>query len=173
MRAGGLLCAFSASKHTYVTWRLSDGRLQHAWSAEKVAAEQPLVHTRMVENLVASVHLTVGAGDPPSVQMLDVLTGQGGRVPNWQAMDGEGDALCLCFDGDVIVVGFASGAVVGFDVQDGYAAWKGYHAGAVGCAAAVPNAVDGGATAAARVLTGAAVGVHHRSPPCTLPSRIS
>ena len=142
-----------------MTWKLDDGRLQHAWSAEKVAAERPLVHARMVENLVASVHLTVGEGAAPSVQILDVLTGQGGRVPHWEAMDGEGDALCLCFDGDVIVAGFASGAVVGFVVQDGYAAWKRYHAGAVGCAAVVPAAVDldGAGAAASRVLTGGAV----------------
>jgi hypothetical protein len=70
--SGGLLCGFSVTKQTFVTWQLEDGKLLHAWSAEKVAESLPLVHAAMVQNLVASVHMDFGSGNAPSVQLVRV-----------------------------------------------------------------------------------------------------
>ncbi|KAK3266766.1 hypothetical protein CYMTET_24634, partial [Cymbomonas tetramitiformis] len=52
----GLVCGFSASKQTLVVWRLEDGKLQHAWTADQVSGGRPLVHACMKGNVVASLH---------------------------------------------------------------------------------------------------------------------
>ena len=74
--SGGVLCCFSITKQTFVTWKLEDGKLLHAWSAEKVAGSLPLTHASMVENLVASVHQDVGSGKLPSVQVVRTIPPQ-------------------------------------------------------------------------------------------------
>jgi WD40 repeat protein len=67
---------------------------------------------------------------------------------NWYRY-ASGDPLCIAFDGELLAVGTSSGAVVAWNVAEGYAAWKGYHAGAVAALASVPGEparlVSGGA----------------------------
>jgi len=64
-------------------------------------------------------------------------------VRDVSVLRGEGDPLCIAFDGEVLAVGTSSGAVVAWNVAEGYAAWKGYHGGAVAAIASVPGAGAG------------------------------
>ena len=151
-----LLTAYSASKRTLVAWELDTGKLRGAFCVDGVARGSPLRLTANCGSVIACVHALVpgqkpqtGAPVEPIAALLDVRTGEGGMVRDVSALAGEGDPICVAFDGELLVVGTTTGAVVAWNVAEGYAAWKGHHKGAVGALASVPGDP-------ARVLSGGA-----------------
>ena len=151
-----LLTAYSAAKRTLVAWELDTGKLRGAFCVDGVARGSPLRLTANCGSVIACVHALVpgqkpqtGAPVEPIAALLDVRTGEGGMVRDVSALAGEGDPICVAFDGELLVVGTTTGAVVAWNVAEGYAAWKGHHKGAVGALASVPGDP-------ARVLSGGA-----------------
>jgi hypothetical protein len=151
-----LLTAYSAAKRTLVAWELDTGKLRGAFCVDGVARGSPLRLTANCGSVIACVHALVpgqkpqtGAPVEPIAALLDVRTGEGGMVRDVSALAGEGDPMRVAFDGELLVVGTTTGAVVAWNVAEGYAAWKGHHKGAVGALASVPGDP-------ARVLSGGA-----------------
>ena len=151
-----LLTAYSAAKRTFVAWELDTGKLRGAFNVDGVARGSPLRLTANCGSVIACVHapvpgqkLQTGAPIEPIAALLDVRTGEGGMVRDVSALAGEGDPTRVAFDGELLAVGTSAGAVVAWNVAEGYAAWKGHHRGAVGALVSVPGDP-------ARVLSGGA-----------------
>ena len=151
-----LLTAYSAAKRTFVAWELDTGKLRGAFNVDGVARGSPLRLTANCGSVIACVHAPVPGQEPqtgapiePIAALLDVRTGEGGMVRDVSALAGEGDPTRVAFDGELLAVGTSAGAVVAWNVAEGYAAWKGHHRGAVGALVSVPGDP-------ARVLSGGA-----------------
>ena len=54
--------------------------------------------------------------------LLDINGGEGGAVRDISVLQGEGDPLCIAFDGELLAVGTSSGAVVTWNVAESYSA---------------------------------------------------
>ena len=142
-----LLTAYSPSKRTLVVWDLTTGKLKSAFTVDQVAHGVPMRLTANVGSILACVHAhpediqdgVEKKSAPPLAALLDVATGEGGSVRDVGVLENEGEPLCVAFDGELLAVGTSSGAVVAWNVAEGYAAWKGYHGGAVGALATVPG----------------------------------
>ena len=141
-----LLTAYAASKRTLVCWELSTGKLRGAYNVDGVAKGVPMALTANCESVIACVHAhktSDGGGKgnktPPLAALLDVQSGEGGAVKDVSPLLGEGDPACIAFDGELLAVGTTAGAVIAWNVGEGYAAWKGYHGGSVDAICSVPD----------------------------------
>lgn len=152
---GGFTSAVVTTRAPYAA-----GKLKSAYTVDAVAHGVPMRLTANCESVIACVHAHqlpprggVGgvegeegeergsspAASAPLAALLDVNSGEGGSVRDVAVLQGEGDPTCIAFDGELLAVGTSSGAVVAWNVAEGYAAWKGYHAGAVAALASVPG----------------------------------
>ena len=118
-----LLTAYSADKRTFVCWELDTGKLRGAFCVDGVAKGAPLVLTADAGSVIACAHASAvdssfgtTSADAESehvVALLDVDTGEGGRVRGCEAaLANEGAPLCLAFDGQRPAGGTCEGAGV-------------------------------------------------------------
>lgn len=160
--ASTLLVVHSGAKNRIGVWRLETGKLLHTMGMAADAATDAtariaanVVHAVAAQDLVALVSWL--PGHPGAiVQVVDVVSRSGSVLeqPD-QTMAAYGEPLCADFDGGVLLVGYAAGAVCAFSNAR---SWTGWHGGAVGAAACLPRrqqVVSGGADGSIKLWTSA------------------
>ena len=131
---GPCLIAHKAARLEVGLWRLGDGKIVHAWGDTKSGACRPMVASASAGSVLATVLWEAGKGDA-NVHLIDVLTGEGGRVPPNENAAGAGKPMSCAFNGRTVCLGFSSGRVVAV----GYRQWMGHHGGEVGHVAVCPK----------------------------------
>jgi len=122
-----LVACYGGPAGAVAVWQLANGKLSNAWVNDSAGL---CVDVSIADGLLCCLHKS-RQGSGAYVQLLDISTGQGGQVPPALAEGHEGPTTLL-FDGVMIAVGFASGAIVAWNTKQRYSGWVGHHAGEVG-----------------------------------------
>jgi len=122
-----LVACYGGPAGAVAVWQLNNGKLTNAWVNDQAGL---CVDVSIADGLLCCLHKS-RQGSGAYVQLLDITTGQGGQVPPALAEGHEGPNALL-FDGVMIAVGFASGAIVVWNTKSRYSGWVGHHAGEVG-----------------------------------------
>eukprot|EP00873_Tetraselmis_striata_P019399 jgi/Tetstr1/439663/TSEL_028083.t2 len=148
-----LLVVYALGKASVGVWQLSTGKILHVWgstggssdnSGGSAQSELSCVLSTLRGGVLGLVFWAPGA--QADIHLMHILSGEGGRIPPDDRLQGGARPLAASFDGATLAVGFDNGALAVF----GKKGWTRWHSGAVGCVQTI--------AAKEQVLSGAADG---------------